>query len=270
MKISLTVLLILGIFTLQYFSQTSKFIETDGLKTHYLEWGKSKKTIILIHGLTGDAEIWKDFAPLLAKEYRVIAPDRRGAGASDKPSEKYDAETLADDIAKFLEALKIENPIIVAHSFGGNAALTFAAKYPKKAASLILIEGGFWKKQNPQPIAECAEPIEKDCLISNALKVGMNEYDAESLFPKVSAPTLLVLGLPKELNKTNLSDDEKEFKKFFDEAVDYSRNVAKHKLKKGKIVIIENAGHEIFKDQPKILAKEIASFIEKNESRRIR
>ena len=108
MKILLTISLLLWLFVLQSFSQTSKFIETDSLKIHYLEWGKAKKTIILIHGLTGNAEIWKDFAPFFTKEYRVVPPDRHGAGMSDNPSEKYDAETLADDIVNFIEALKIE------------------------------------------------------------------------------------------------------------------------------------------------------------------
>ncbi len=243
------------------FSQTSNFIESNGVETHYLEWGKGENTIVLIHGLSDTAEIWKDLAVILAKNYRIIAPDRRGTGKSEKPSANYDSQTLAADIEKLLDALKVKRATVIGHSFGGNTAMTLAANSPGKISSLILIEGGFWEKREPMPLPECSAPISEDCLISNSVQRGINEYNPEKLFPKIYAPTLLMLGLPPELNKINLNDAEKINKKFFDEAVKNINNTAKNKLKNAKSLVIKNAQHWVFIDQPEIVAKEVKKFI---------
>ena len=243
------------------FSQTSNFIESNGVKTHYLEWGNGENTIVLIHGLSDTAEIWKDLAVILAKHHRIIAPDRRGTGKSEKPSANYDTQTLAADVEKLLEALKIKRAAVVGHSFGGNTALTLAAKSPDKISSLILIEGGFWEKRVPTPLPECSAPVSEDCLISNFIQRGINEYDPEKLYPKINVRTLLILGLPPQLNKTNLNDEEKTNKKFFDKAVGHINSTAKNKLKNAKSSVIKNAQHWVFIDQPEIVAGEIKKFI---------
>lgn len=252
-------LFLCGLFPV--FPQTSNFIESNGVKTHYLEWGNGENTIVLIHGLSDTAEIWKDLAVILAKNYRIIAPDRRGTGRSEKPSANYDTQTLAADIEKLLDALKVKRATVIGHSFGGNTALTLAAKSPDKISSLILIEGGFWEKREPTPLPECPAPMSEDCLISNSIQRGINEYNPENLYPKIYAPTLLILGLPAQLNKTILDDEEKTNKKFFDKAVEHINNTAKNKLKNARMLVVKNARHWVFIDQPEIVAKEVKKFI---------
>ncbi len=246
------------------FPQTGKVIEANGIKTHYLEWGKGENTILLIHGLTDTAEIWQDLAVILAKNYRVIAPDRRGTGKSEKPSVNYDTQTLAADAEKFLDALKIKSATVVGHSFGGNTALTLAANSPGKINSLILIEGGFWEKREPVSLPECSASVSEDCSISTYLQRGINEYDAEKLYPKVRSRSLLILGLPGELNKTVLTEDEKTNKRFFAEALSHVVKVAKKKLKNSRSLVVNDAGHWVFVDQPETVAKEIEKFINEN------
>lgn len=264
MKNFIFTIILLFFVSVSVFSQTSKFVDANGIKTHYLEWGSREQTIVLIHGLSDTADVWRDFAPVLAENFRIIAPDRRGVGKSEKPSANFDTETLAADVEKLLEALKIKKAIVIGHSFGGNAALTLAANSPDKIDSLILIEGGFWEKREPAPLPECPAPIDADCLIAASIQRGINEYDAEKLYPKVYSPTLLVLALPNELNKSKLNDEEKLNKKFFDEAVRHTNNIAKNKLKKAKSLVIKNARHWVFADQPKMVAGEIKKFIKAN------
>jgi len=256
-----SLLTILTILTLNVFPQNSGVVKTNGIKTHYLEWGKGKETIVLIHGLADTSEVWKDLAAILAKKYRVIAPDRRGAGKSERPPSNYDTQTLVTDVAKLLDGLKIKSAVVVGHSFGGNTALGLAANAPGKVKKLILIEGGFWRKREPAPLPECAPPVTEECLISVYLQQNVNEFDAERFFPNLRPPSLLIMGLPKELNKTDLNDDEKINKKFFDEAVAEVRAIAGKKLKKSKASVIEDAGHWVFIDQPEKTAREIENFI---------
>lgn len=258
-KIILSVIVIFSCFSFAA-SQTSKFVETNGIKTHYLEWGTGKKTVILLHSLTDTAEIWKDFVPLLSKNYRIIAPDRRGVGKTEKSLSGYEIENLAKDVKGLIDSLKLENVNLVGHSFGGNIAVIVAANSPGKINSLVLIEGGFWEKRKPQVIPECPKPIENDCLISNTIKREIGDYDAEKFYSKLSMPTLLIMGEPPELAKSDLSDAEKESRKFFDEAVDHMEKVSRDKLKNGKSLVIKNAQHWVFVDQPAIVADSLLKF----------
>lgn len=258
-NIIFSVIVIICFFSLGL-SQTSKFTETNGIKTHYLQWGEGEKAIVLLHSLSDTADVWKDFAPLLSKDYRIIAPDRRGVGKTEKPSSGYEIENLARDVNDLIDFLKLENVNLVGHSFGGNIAVTVAANSPDKISSLVLIEGGFWEKRKSPIIAECPKPVEKDCLISNTIKRESGNYDAERFYSKLSMPTLLIMGEPGELAKPDLDDREKESKKFFDAAVNHMRSVSNDKLKRGDSLIIKNTQHWVFVDQPAIVADSLLKF----------
>jgi pimeloyl-ACP methyl ester carboxylesterase len=123
------------------------FISANGLQLHYLRWGSPDYNpelppILLLHGLASSAHIWNLVAPLLAaRGYIVTALDQRGHGESEKPDTGYDFATiLADDIAA-LEALEIERPIIVGHSWGAMVALQFAATHVEQVTALVLVDG---------------------------------------------------------------------------------------------------------------------------------
>ena len=245
--------------------QTSRFVQLDGIRTHYLEWGKGRETIILLHSLSDSAEIWKDFAPRLAQNYRVIALDRRGAGKTEKTISGYETVNLAKDVVNLIDSLKLGKVHIIGHSFGGNIAATLTANWEEKVSSLVLIEGGFWEKRKRSATPECPAPVENDCLISNAINRGMSEYDAESLYPKITAPTLLILGVPPSLTKAELNVEEKENKKLFDQAVSHIKTVSQQKLKNGGFILITNAQHWVFVDQPETTAAALLKFYKTNE-----
>ena len=91
-----------------------------GAKIRYLEAGDAAKpTVILLHGLGGQAEGWRLNIAVLSQNYRVIAPDQIGFGKSDKPLLKYRVGTYADFLDKFMSELKIEKASLVGNSMGG-------------------------------------------------------------------------------------------------------------------------------------------------------
>jgi pimeloyl-ACP methyl ester carboxylesterase len=117
-----------------------KFIDLDGTRIHYVDRGRGP-TIILIHGLTGQLRNFTyALVDLLADEFRVIAIDRPGSGYSgrvDAASARVTAQAAL--IAKFIDALRIERPLVVGHSLGGAVSLAIALDHPECAGGFALI-----------------------------------------------------------------------------------------------------------------------------------
>ena len=84
----------------------------------------------------------------LGPAYRVIAVDQRGHGLSDKPDDGYDFATVTADLARLLQVMELEGPILVGQSWGGNVLLEFGVRYPGLASGLGFIDGGFLDLQS--------------------------------------------------------------------------------------------------------------------------
>ena len=99
---------------------TSRFVTVNGVKLHYLDWGGQGETLLFIAGPEDNAHTFDGLAPEFTDHFRVLALTRRGFGESDKPEMGYDIPTLADDVRRFLDAMKINRVNLVGHSAGGN------------------------------------------------------------------------------------------------------------------------------------------------------
>jgi pimeloyl-ACP methyl ester carboxylesterase len=97
-------------------------------------------TIVCLHGAGGQAEQWKFQIEHFSRHYRVIAPDLRGHGQSDRPRSAYSLEEFLWDFTQMLEQLAVDEPfVLMAHSFGGPVAMTFAAAQPQRVSKLVLV-----------------------------------------------------------------------------------------------------------------------------------
>ena len=94
--------------------------------------------LILLHGNGESSGYFVNQIDRFANEYRVIAVDTRGHGASPRGNKPFTLETFADDLKNLLDSLKIEKANILGFSDGGNIAVIFALKYPERVASLVL------------------------------------------------------------------------------------------------------------------------------------
>jgi pimeloyl-ACP methyl ester carboxylesterase len=129
-------------------SQPSDPIDTSlvlprGLKLAYREWGGNGLPIVLVHGLASSYRIWDLVAPRLAVRHRVVALDQRGHGRSDRPDDSFDFATYVADLRGFMDALGLEQAILVGHSWGGNVVVQFGFDHPDRAPGLVLVDGGF-------------------------------------------------------------------------------------------------------------------------------
>lgn len=117
-------------------------ILTNGIQLAYAEQGAGEP-LLLISGIGYDRWQWWRMLPGLARQYRVLTPDNRGVGASDRPAGHYSAELLADDMAGLLDALGLPWAHVLGHSMGGFVAQALALKHPGRVGRLILASTHF-------------------------------------------------------------------------------------------------------------------------------
>jgi non-heme chloroperoxidase len=121
-----------------------QFVTVDeGVQLEVLDWGGSGRPLILLSGLGNTAHIFDDFAPKLTGKYHVYGITRRGYGASSSPVTGYIADRLGDDVIAVLDALKIEHPVLVGHSFAGEELSSVGTRYPDRIAGLVYLDAAY-------------------------------------------------------------------------------------------------------------------------------
>lgn len=99
------------------------------VRLHVEDSGGTGRPVVLIHGWPLSADSWKAQVPILRDAgYRVIAYDRRGFGRSDKPSDGYEYDTLAADLAGVIEDLDLKDVSLVGFSMGGGEVARYIAR----------------------------------------------------------------------------------------------------------------------------------------------
>ncbi|KAF5658978.1 haloacetate dehalogenase [Fusarium heterosporum] len=101
--------------------------------------GNEKGVVVLLHGFPQTSyQFRKVIGPISEAGYRVITPDYRGAGYSDRTSTGFTKTAMAADILGLLDNLSIKDPVhIVGHDIGGMIAYAFASRYSDRTASVI-------------------------------------------------------------------------------------------------------------------------------------
>ncbi len=117
---------------------TEFYANINGIKVCYEIHGEGYP-IVLIHGFGSRKEGFKCQIPVLAKRFRVITFDNRGAGKSERVKEPYTMEILANDIRSLLDFLEIKKSHILGTSMGGIIAQQFVLQYPEYVNKLVLV-----------------------------------------------------------------------------------------------------------------------------------
>jgi pimeloyl-ACP methyl ester carboxylesterase len=105
----------------------------------YYELHGDGEPLVLIVGLGTDISEWDGIIGWLAKKYRVLAFDNRGAGRTDKPDAPYSIEMMADDTAKLMQTLGIEQAYVLGISMGGRIALALSLRDQERIKKLMLV-----------------------------------------------------------------------------------------------------------------------------------
>lgn len=122
---------------------TSDFVEVNGIRLHYLDWGGSGPVLLFLAGLGCTAHIFDRFAPRFVDQFHVLALTRRGHGDSDYPETGYDIDTLTEDVRQLMDALKIDQAILVGHSMASVELSHFTALYPQRVLKLVYLDAAY-------------------------------------------------------------------------------------------------------------------------------
>ncbi len=111
---------------------------------HFLKWGEpDAPPIVLLHGGHQSAHSWDLVSLHLAEHFHVLALDQRGHGDSEWARDvEYSNHTMALDAQAFLDAMRLQKPILIGHSMGGRNSLILTKQDPSRLRALVIVDVG--------------------------------------------------------------------------------------------------------------------------------
>jgi len=120
---------------------SERFFRSGSLRIHFRDWGhEAAPPLVIVHGLRDHSHSFDDLARGLLDRFRVLAIDLRGHGDSETtPYYHFGHFTL--DLHNMIRALRLERPILIGHSMGGEIVGTYSGSFPGVPSRVIIIEG---------------------------------------------------------------------------------------------------------------------------------
>jgi pimeloyl-ACP methyl ester carboxylesterase len=143
--------------------------ERDGVALACADFGGTGTAVVFLHGLAGCAEEWTETAAALVPRFRVLAPDQRGHGRSERRPTDVSRNACVDDVVMWLERLETAPAVLVGQSLGGHTAFLVAARRPDLVGGLAVVEATpeanphgaddvvRWLASWPRPFASAAQ-----------------------------------------------------------------------------------------------------------------
>ena len=117
------------------------FVEANGIRLHYLDWGGRGEPVVFLTGFGTPAETFNDLAVGLRDRFHAYALTRRGFPPSQTPASGYELANLVADIMAFLDAKELPRVHLVGHSLAGLELTEIASRWPGRVRSLVYLDG---------------------------------------------------------------------------------------------------------------------------------
>jgi pimeloyl-ACP methyl ester carboxylesterase len=249
----------------------------SGVRLRYLEQGPAEgPAVIMLHGYSDSSFSFSRVLPLLPASLRVIVPDQRGHGGSDRAGD-YSMDAMARDVIELMDALNVPSATIVGHSMGSFVARRAAVLAPARVSRLVLtgagpssrnaallevqrganalqdpvdetfvrdFQYGSINRPVPAPFMEqaIAESLKLDAATWKAVAAGLVAYTPAE--PGIRVPTLVVGG-----------DKDGVF------AAEEQRTLA-GRIAGARITIVDGIGHTLHWEEPQRFVTELLGFVE--------
>ncbi|TWT51560.1 alpha/beta fold hydrolase [Allorhodopirellula solitaria] len=268
------------------FQQLQKVVEIGDSFISYIDEGKGPP-VVLIHGIPMWGYLWHQQIPALAETHRVLVPDLLGFGFSDK-RDCFDRSISrqAEVIDQWMNALDIDQAVIVAHDIGGGVALRLATLFPHRVSKLCLLNTVCYDSWPIELMLQAGHPETKRKMsastatnvLSHALKQGFSHSPDASVMEGLLAPyrtevgKLSLIRNASALN-TNLTTEITsrlpeirvpalilwgEDDKF--QLLKYGERLA-WDIPSASLIRIENARHFVMLDQPDQVSRHLVDFL---------
>ena len=162
--------------------------------------------VIFLHGFPESHRTWRALAPLLSDDLRLIMPDQRGFGDSDRPQEveAYQTDTLLADLFALADALGIERFALVGHDWGGAIAWAAAIKGDPRVERLAIVN-------SPHPLIFQKSLIEDEA--QRAASQYMNNFrdpGFESFVASIGFEAFFDKSFAKHVDLASIPNEERE------------------------------------------------------------
>ncbi len=165
------------------------YLDVNGDRIAYRDEGAGE-ILLLVHGMAGSSQTWRELIPLMARDYRVIAPDLLGHGDSDKPDGDYSLGGYATWLRDFMDAVGVSRATVIGQSLGAGIAMQFACRHRQRCERLILIGGSGLEPELSLPLrllsapgAELVLPMVAPAPVRNVAKLAGPMLSSTGLHP---------------------------------------------------------------------------------------
>lgn len=256
-------------------SADGAFVNVEGGRVWYQTCGAGPKNMVLIHDGTLHSGAWDGVWPIFCKDFHVVRYDRRGYGRSPVATQPY---SKVGDVAAVMQAAGMEHAVVMGASAGGGVAVDFTLAHPGAVDRLVLIgpaiSGVRYSDYFQQRLAKGRPYFVKgdfegllrawgyafapghDAALKKAAALlkaypqdlmhrdmARPEPPALPLLPTIKAPTLVLVG------EYDVADNQGE--------ADVAATLIPHAYR----VVVRDAGHLIFMDEPDAFARLVEQFI---------
>ena len=123
---------------------SDELIQLRGLRFHYREWPSATpnvQVLVLLHGYTGNARSWDEFAAAMSTRFRVLALDQRGHGEIQwAPATAYGTTEMVQDTQAFVQAMGLKDFLLLGLSMGGIVAIGYSGLAPPELERLVIVD----------------------------------------------------------------------------------------------------------------------------------
>lgn len=255
----------------------SGYAPANGINVYYEVYGKGKP-IVLLHGAYYTIGMnWGELIPELAKTRKVIAIELQGHGHTPYSDRKLSRATLASDVEKVMDHLKIDSADIAGYSFGGQVAYQFAIQSPGRLNKLVIISSVYksegwvseitdiFKKMTPEhfansPLQTAYEAVAPDKTKWNKFLEQMIASAGEPFnlgddnIANITAPVLIISGDNDGMDKIELAKTYK--------LLGGGVAAGLQPVPKSQLAIMPNQGHVSLMQQTKEIFSYMDNFLQ--------
>lgn len=251
----------------------------NGIDLDYADFGKGE-VLVMLHGLGSTKKDWDFQIPVLSQKFRVIAPDFRAHGNSERVPKLQGVDIMTEDIFQLLKFLNISKACFVGFSMGGAVAFNMAYLHPETVSKLVIVNSGpDFKNAKDSGIDILAERTK---IIKEQGFVSLGETISKGMFPEENQQQWR-----KEFLQRIIDNDEDAYLHTFGSLMEWGLDdkvsQIKHptlvvasdmdytpveykkayvdKMQNAKLVVIENSRHGIVFDQAEKLNQELLKFL---------
>ncbi|WP_054023775.1 alpha/beta fold hydrolase [Bacillus sp. FJAT-28004] len=256
------------------------FVQVNDINMHYQIYHSefALDTLVLVHGLGLNMDLWEPVIPFFIKNYKVVIFDIRGHGKTERGESTLSWDLFIEDIYELFEQLQLKSVHLLGHGFGANLAIKYSLNHKEQIKSLVLLAvPAFYPKKSIDALIDRRKQLSSSGSMlplaqSMAKGITMEPFDSY-LFQKIVIAYTMVSPETyfQVLDLYWVSPPGKDFELMSHPALSLvgahdplyltSYTVTSRILIKTRLLVMPHSSNAVFIDQPELTFKWINEFI---------